>query len=153
MFGLRKRTWAIGGIVAALLGTAALAMHSHSPEDRAKWATERISDRLDLDDTQKDAFSKVADSYVQIRGTAPEFMLDLSSKLKELAVDDTLTVEEVNELRDQIKAEFDRRAEMLVPEFVAFYNTLDDTQRATVMERLDKLTSRIEHRFDRNKSE
>ena len=98
---------------------------------------------------RKRIFSKVADTYVKIRGTAPEFMLDLSGKLKELAGDDTLTEEEVNELRDQIKAEFDRRADILVPEFVAFYNTLDDKQRGIVTERLDKITERIEARAKR----
>ena len=91
----------------------------------------------------------MADSYVPIRGTAPEFRLELSGQLKALAEDKTLTVEEVNELRDQIKAEFDRRADILVPEFVAFYNTLNEDQRKIVTARLDKMESFIEHRFER----
>ena len=149
MFGLKKRTWVIGGVVVALLGTAAVAMQNRSPEERAQWATERISNHLELDNEQKLAFSKVADSYVKIRGTAPEFMLDLSAQLKELASDDTLTEEEVNVLREQIKAEFDRRADLLVPQFVSFYNTLDDNQRELVMARLDKISERIESRFEK----
>ena len=147
MLGLRKRTWAIGGIVVALLGTAAFAtMRDHSPEARADRISERIASKLDLNDTQKTALSKVADSYVNIRGTAPEFMLDLSAQLKDLAADETLTEAEVNELREQIKAEFDRRADQLIPEFVAFYNTLDENQRAEVVSRLDKMSDRIEKR-------
>jgi len=150
MLGLKKRTWAIGGVVVALLGTAAFAtLRDHSPEARAERVTERITDRLDLNDTQKVAFSKVADKFVNMRGTAPEFMLDLSDKLKELAADDTLTVDEVNVLKAEIKAEFDRRADVLVPEFVAFYNTLDDTQREKVLARLDKMSERMEKRIDR----
>ena len=147
MFRFKKRTWVIGGVLAALLGTAAIAkLHHHSPQQHAKWATERVSKKLELDDKQKIAFAKVADSYVNIRGTAPEFMLDLSSKLKELASDETLTIGEVNALREQIKAEFDRRADMLIPEFVTFYNTLDESQRERVVARLDKISDRLENR-------
>ena len=150
MFGLKKRTWVIGGVVAALLGTAALAtMRDHSPEKRVERVTERVVDKLDLDTTQEQAFTKVAKSYVSIRGTAPEFMLDLSSRLKELAKEETLTVEEVNQLREEIKAEFDRRTDILVPEFVAFYNTLNDDQRAKVSERLEKMGNRLEHRIEK----
>ena len=151
MFGLKKkRTWVIGGVVAALIGTTAFAtMHKHSPEKRVERVTERVVGKLDLDTSQEEAFTKVAKSYVSIRGTAPEFMLELSGKLKDLAKDETLTVEEVNLLREEIKAEFDRRTDILVPEFVAFYNTLNDEQRAKVTERLDKMSSRLERRIEK----
>ncbi|WP_075996825.1 Spy/CpxP family protein refolding chaperone [Salaquimonas pukyongi] len=148
MFGLKKRTWIVGGVIAALLGTAAFAAkwRDHSPEERAAWATERISERLELDDAQKDALKKVTDSYVEIRGARPEFMTILSSQLKELAQDESLTVDEVNELRDQIKAEFDRRADAIIPEFVSFYNTLNDDQREKVMARLERMSEHMENR-------
>jgi len=153
MFGLKKRTWVIGGVVAALVGTGAWAsMRNHSPEKRVERVTERVVGKLGLNTSQEEAFTKVAKSYVNIRGTAPEFMLDLSNKLKELAQDETLTVAEVNQLREEIKAEFDRRTDILVPEFVAFYNTLDETQRAKVVERLDKMGNRIEHRIEKRKA-
>jgi len=101
MFGLKKKTWVIGGVVAALVGTGAFAtLRNHSPEKRV----ERV---------------------------------------------ETLTVEEVNLLREEIKAEFDRRTDILVPEFVAFYNTLNDEQRAKVTERLDKMSNRLERRIEK----
>ena len=148
MLGLKKRTWIIGGVIAALLGTAAFAAkwRDHSPEERAAWATERIAERLELDDAQKDALKKVTDSYVEIRGAQPEFMTMLSGQLKELAQDESLTVEEVNQLRDQIKAEFDRRADAIVPEFVSFYNTLTDEQREMVLARLERMSEHMEER-------
>lgn len=148
MFGLKKRTWIIGGILVALLGTGAMAAkwHNHTPEERAAWATERVADRLDLNDTQKAAFKSVADVYAEMRGTRPEFMMDLSSKLKELSKDETLTVEEVNVLRDQIKAEFDKRANAIIPQFVDFYNTLNAEQRDMVTAKLEKMSYRMHQR-------
>jgi len=141
MFGLGKKTWIIGGVLIALLGTTAWAtkMHNRSPEERAAFATNRIAERLDLNESQKDALAKVAEAYVDIRGSRPEFMVDLSTKLKDLANDKTLTVEEVNLLKDQIKAEFDKRADAIIPQFVTFYNTLDDKQREMVTARLERM--------------
>lgn len=152
MFKSKKKVLVIGGVVVALMGSAAFAMKGHSQEDRAAWATERVASHLDLDADQQEALSKVADSYMEIRGTAPEFMLDLSSKLQELADDNTLTTDEVNELRDQIKAEFDRRADLIVPEFVEFYNGLNDEQRDIVMTRLENMSERIGDRQERRES-
>ena len=151
MFKFGKKTWIIGGVVAALAGTGALAtqMRDHSPEKRVERVTEKVSSKLDLDEAQKAAFTKVTGAYLNMRGTTPEFMISLSDQLKELAADDTLTEAEVNELREQIKAEFDRRADILVPEFVAFYNTLNDDQRSLVSEKLEKMTDRIENRMER----
>lgn len=149
MFKSKKKTLVIGGVVVALMGSAAFAMKGHSHEDRAAWATERVASHLELDNAQQEAFSKVTDSYMEIRGTGPEFLLDLSGKLQELAADDTLTTDEVNELREQIKAEFDRRADLIVPEFVEFYNGLDDSQRDIVMTRLENMSERIGERNER----
>ena len=131
----------------ALLGTTAMAAkwRDHSPEDRAAWATQRVAERLELDDAQKAAFEKVAGAAMEIRGSRAEFMMELSGKLNELSKDKTLTVEEVNTLRDQIKAEFDKRADVIIPEFVTFYNSLDDKQRTMVTARLEQMTERMEN--------
>ncbi len=56
----------------------------------------------------------------------------------------------MNELREQIKAEFDRRADLIVPEFVEFYNGLDDTQRGLVMTRLENMSEHMAERYDRH---
>jgi hypothetical protein len=147
MFGIKTKTWVIGGVVAALLGTSAMAAkwRDHSPEERAAFAVERVSDRLDLTPVQKAEFEKVAAAYVEIRGARPEFMASLSGELQTLSKDATLTVEEVNVLRDQIKSEFDKRADAIIPQFVSFYNTLDDNQRQMVSARLEEMSQRMEN--------
>ena len=149
MFGLKKKTLVIGGVIAALLGTSAFAMKAHWGGDRSQHMIERVSKNLDLDASQKNAFFKMVSSYGDMRSDAPTFMLDMSGKVKALAADDTLTVEEVNELRDDIKAEFDRRVDVLVPEFVAFYNTLNDEQREIVTTKLEKMSDRFEHHLEK----
>ncbi len=148
MFGLKKRTWIIGGVVAALLGTTAYAAkwRDHSPEERAAWATERVAEKLELDDAQKAKFEEVANAAVEIRGARTEFMVMLADNLEELAKDETLTVEEVNELREQMIAEFRKRSDQIIPEFVDFYASLNEEQRQQVTSRLEKMSERIGHR-------
>ncbi|MBL1406618.1 MAG: hypothetical protein COC00_011590 [Rhizobiales bacterium] len=145
MLGLKRKTWIIGGVVAALTATGAIAAKNHfTPEKRMAYMSDRVSDSLNLNVTQKESFEKVATSFLQVRGGSADFMLTLSGQLKDLAADKTLTVEEVNTLRDQIKAEFDRRSEIVIPEFVAFYNSLDDDQKGQILDKIDKIESRVE---------
>ena len=155
MLGLRKRTWIIAGVVAALIGTAAVAgryhHRGHSPEDRADWATYMVTKRLELTDEQQASFDKIAQSYVELMSTRRSFMSDMAGKAKELAQGDNLTVEDVNALRGEISAEFDRRADVLVPQLVAFYNTLDDEQKAKVAQRLDRMSERAGRRWNRDR--
>ncbi len=147
MLGMKKRTWVVGAIIAALLGTGALAArwHEHSPEERAERIISRISQKLDLNDQQRAELEKVANAYVDIRGAAPEFMMELSGRLQELAAEETLTVEEVNTLRDQIRYEFERRANIMIPQFISFYNTLDTGQKKMVSARLEHMSERMEN--------
>jgi hypothetical protein len=148
MLGMKKRTWVVGAIIAALLGTGALAArwHEHSPEERAELMISRISQKLELNDQQRAELEKVANAYVDIRGAAPEFMMELSGELQELAAEETLTVEEVNTLRDQIRDEFERRADIMIPQFVSFYNTLDTGQKRMVSARLGHISERMENK-------
>lgn len=145
MFNFSKKTWLIAAIATTLVGTAAYAArwHEHTPQERAQYMTERMTDRLDLNATQTGELRKLADAYTGMRGAAPQFMLDLSRKLKTLAQEETLSVDEVNQLKDEIKAEFDRRADLMIPAFVSFYNTLDSEQKAKVTERISKRMDRM----------
>lgn len=145
MLGLKRKTWIIGAVVAALTATGAIAAKNHfTPEKRMAYMSEHVSDSLKLNDSQKENFDKVASSFMQVRGGSADFMLTLSSQLKELAADKTLTVDEVNTLRDQIKAEFDRRSEVVVPQFVAFYNSLDDDQKGQILNKFENIENRVE---------
>ncbi|MFK7903373.1 MAG: hypothetical protein AB8B49_11095 [Nitratireductor sp.] len=150
MFGLSRKTWIIGAVVAAISATGAIAAKNFSnTEKRMEKISERVSERFNLNETQKGNFEQVTASLLSARGGTGEFMLNLSGQLKELAADKTITQEEANLLRDQIKAEFDRRSEIVIPQFVTFYNSLDDAQKAQMMERVEKIESRIEGRMER----
>lgn len=149
MFRSKKKTMIIGGVVTALLATSVIAVKAHRGGDRSEHMVERVSDHLELDASQQDAMTSVANAYRDMRADTPDLMIDLSGKLTELAADDNLTVEDVNQIRDQIKAEFDNRVDALVPQLVAFYNTLNEEQRGIVTARLEGMSDRFEQRLER----
>ncbi len=146
MFGLRKRTWIIGSVVAALIGTGAIAsrIHSRSVEDRVDFATYMITRKLELNDTQEASLDKLAVSWIGTADTMKSFRKSMIEEIKSLTGGEDLSVEQLNALRDKVKAEIDRRTDALVPELVAFYNGLDQEQRARITSRLDKMSERME---------
>jgi len=139
MFGIKKRTWLIGSIVAAIIGTGAVAARysSYGMEDRADFATYMITKRLELNDAQEASLDKLAKSLMQSASTMRPFRNAMLEELKTLASGENQSIDQVNTLREKIKSEFDRRADVVIPEFVTFYNGLDADQKSKVVARLD----------------
>jgi len=151
MFGIRKRTWLIGSIVAALVGTAAIASRYNnvSMEDRADFATYMITKRLELNNTQEASLDKLAASLMASASTMSSFRQAMFAQVKTLATGESLSVEQVRAVRDEIKVEFDRRSDQMIPEFVTFYNGLNSDQKAKIVARLDNAAEHMGKRSSR----
>ena len=152
MFGLRTRTWVIGGVIAALIGTGAIASRyqNHSYEDRADFATYMITKKLKLNDTQEAALDALAADWVGAAGTMKSFRKSMLDEVKTLAAGENMTVEQVYALRDKFKAEIDRKTTELAPKFVAFYNGLDADQKGKIIARLDGVSEHMGKRGSRH---
>jgi hypothetical protein len=156
MFGLSTRTWVIGGIVAAIIGTGAVAsrIKSHSVEDRVDFATYMITRKLSLNDDQEASLDKLATSWIGTAGSMKTFRKSMINEIKGLTNGEDLFVEQLNALRDKIKAEIDQKTDAVLPELVAFYNGLNKDQRAEIASRMEDMSKRMEkgnfsHRRDR----
>ena len=147
MLGLRKRTWIIGAVVAALIGSAAVASryHNSSMEDRADFATYMVTKKLELNKDQEAALDKLAANWVSAAGTMKSFRKSMFDEVKALAAGEDLTIEQVNGLRDKIKSEIDSKIDAIAPEFIAFYNGLNTEQKAKIVARLDHASERMEN--------
>jgi len=146
MFGISTRTWVIGGVVAAIIGTGAVAsrIHHRSVEDRVDFATYMITKKLELNDTQEAALDKLAASWIGSAGSMKNFRKSMIEEIKGLANGEDLSVEQLNALRDKLKAEIDRKTDAMVPGLVAFYNGLDKNQRAEIASRMEDMSKRME---------
>jgi hypothetical protein len=156
MFGLSTRTWVIGGIVAAIIGTGAVAsrIKSHSVEDRVDFATYMITKKLSLNDDQEASLDKLATSWIGTAGSMKTFRKSMINEIKGLTNGEDLSVEQLNALRDKIKAEIDQKTDAVLPELVSFYNGLNKDQRAEIASRMEDMSKRMEkgnfsHRRDR----
>ena len=145
MYGIKKRTWVIGAVVAAIIGTGAIASryHNSSMEDRADFASYMISKKLELDDTQESALDRLVENWVSSAGTMKDFRKSMLEEVKTLATGENLTIEQIYVLRDKIKAEIDNKTDALAPQFVAFYNGLEPAQKEKVIARLDKMSEHM----------
>ncbi len=145
MFGLSTRTWVIGGIVAAIIGTGAVAsrIQSHSVEDRVDFATYMITKKLSLNDDQEASLEKLATSWIGTAGSMETFRKSMINEIKGLTNGEDLSVEQLNALRDKVKAEIDQRTNAVLPELVAFYNGLDKDQRAKIASRMEDMSERM----------
>ena len=146
MFGLSTRTWIIGGVVAAIIGTGAVAsrMQSHSVEDRVDFATYMITKKLSLNDDQEASLEKLATSWIGTAGSMKTFRKSMIDEIKGLTNGEDLSVEQLNALRDKIKAEIDQKTDAILPELVAFYNGLDKDQRAKIASRMEDMSKHME---------
>ena len=113
MFGLSTRTWIIGGVVAAIIGTGAVAsrIKSHSVEDRVDFATYMITKKLSLNDDQEASLDKLAASWIGTAGSMKTFRKSMIDEIKGLTNGEDLSVEQLNALRDKIKAEIDQKTQ------------------------------------------
>ncbi|MCP4182834.1 MAG: hypothetical protein GY761_05880 [Hyphomicrobiales bacterium] len=146
MFGLSTRTWVIGGIVAAIIGTGAIAsrFQSHSVEDRVDFATYVITKKLSLNDDQEASLEKLAASWIGTAGSMKTFRKSMINEIKGLTNGEDLSVEQLSVLRDKIKAEIDQKTDAILPELVTFYNGLDKDQRAKIASRMEDISERME---------
>ena len=146
MFGLSTRTWIIGGVVAAIIGTGAVAsrIQRHSVEDRVDFATYMITKKLSLNDDQEASLEKLATSWIGTAGSMKTFRKSMINEIKGLTNGEDLSIEQLSALRDKIKAEIDQKTDAVLPELVAFYNGLDKDQRAKIASRMEDMSKRME---------
>ena len=146
MFGLKKRTWITGGIIGALLATTALAsrVHNASTEDRAHFATYMITKKLDLNKDQEVLLDELSKDWIASMEPAKLFRQELLNEVKGLAQSEQLSVEQINTLKEKIKAEMDRRTDSVIPQFVSFYNGLNNDQREKITAQLERVSKRME---------
>lgn len=145
MRSIKTRYLLAAGALAALIGGGAIAARYAHPsiEDRADFATYMITKKLDLRDDQQSKLDKLADEWIASASGMKEFRNSVFAKVREMAGSDHISEEKVKELRQMIKAEFDKRADKLIPQLVVFYNGLDKEQKNKVVARLDKAAERM----------
>jgi uncharacterized membrane protein len=117
--------------------------HDHDPQARADWATKVATRKLDLDETQRSEFRKVADAYVAASASDRDIAQEIVRETRDLVVAGAMSASDVSGIADRVKSELDRRLDALTPSLVTFHASLDSDQREKLARTLDRVLRRL----------
>ncbi len=143
-----RRKWVAGAAALVIVAGTAMAVgghryHDRSPEARADWATQMATRKLDLDDTQRAAFRKVADAYVATSVSDRTIAQEVVRETRDLVAGASVSAAQLSGIAERIKTELDRKVDAVTPSLVDFHATLNSDQRAKLARTLDRVLRRM----------
>jgi Spy/CpxP family protein refolding chaperone len=107
------------------------------PEGRANWMVERISKKLDLDESQRDRLEQLRDRLLSMRERFAEARAQGREAVAELLSSPTLDQDRAQALVEQKTSFVSANSAELIAAFADFSDSLNDEQRGTLLEWLD----------------
>ncbi len=143
---MKKRNKIIIAAISSIVlvgGLAACGGHHHSPEERANYMLEKISDKLDLTAPQLNQLEQLKDELMNARQSMLAERDSVHTKVNELLSQPTLDQERALKLvRDQTES-INQKAPQIITAFAGFYDSLTPEQQAVIR---DKVQKHKEHR-------
>ena len=143
---LTKRTIIyITGI--ALITTSIAACNRGTPEERGDRIVQKVSEELELTETQQTRLTEVKNEFIELRKTMrsnrEQTKTDLQAMLKQPTLDRTKANSIVNQHIETIHS----RSPVIIDAIGNFYDSLDDTQRAELREFIE---DKMDHHHGRH---
>lgn len=113
-----------------------------SPEGRADWMVGRISEKLDLNGSQRDRLEQLRDRLLSMRERFTEARAQGREAVSELLAAPTLDQGRALELIEQKTSFVSANSTELISAFAGFSDSLNDEQRETLLEWLEQ---RMDH--------
>jgi len=142
---MKKRSKIIIAAVSSIVLISGLAAcgHHRSPEERADYMMEKISDKLDLTAPQLSQLEQLKNELMNARQSMRTERDTLHNEVNELLSQPTLDQERTLKLvRDQTES-INQKAPQIITAFAGFYDSLTPEQQAVI---LDKVQKHKEHR-------
>jgi Spy/CpxP family protein refolding chaperone len=141
----RRRRFGLGFVTAltaiGLLGSC----RPRGPEQRTEWITDRISDKLDLNEQQKVKFNELKNTILEARSRHTGEHRQASQEIKAMILSEKLESQKIQRLiekRQQImKQEFDP----VFAKLSEFHESLTPEQKREAVKLLEKFESRWHH--------
>jgi Spy/CpxP family protein refolding chaperone len=119
--------------------------HSQSPEKKAEWVVQKISNELDLDDNQKTKLdeikSEVLAKHRNFSGVKSELWDEVYNQVHSEKIDE----EKLNTLFAKKEAQFQDMRVFSVGKFAEFHAMLTPEQRDKLAEKMTKFKERCRH--------
>ena len=135
-------------ITAALLVTGSVVACNHStPEERSERVVNKITEELQLNDTQKANLAEVKDELMALRKTMRDNRDNTKAEIRSILAKPTFDRDSANSIVGQHIETMQARSPAIIDAFGDFYDSLDDAQRAELREFIeDKMEHGHRHR-------
>jgi Spy/CpxP family protein refolding chaperone len=141
---LTKRTFVyITGASLLALGVVACkhGMYYGSAEERGEWVVQKVSNELELDQTQQARLEAVKDEFLNMRRSMRSEREQTRADVLAMLQQPTLDRNRANAIVAQYVENINTRSPLIVDAIGNFYDSLNDAQRA-------ELTAFIEHKME-----
>jgi len=132
-----KRITKVSIIAAAALvvvGSFSGCSHFRTPENRAQWTVERVTDKLELNESQRGKLNVLKDEMMATRKDMKQKFGESRGQFKVLLDEPTLDQQQALSLVKTQTQYVDEQAQTIVVAFAGFYDSLDLEQQAKIRE-------------------
>jgi hypothetical protein len=140
-----KRFKVIPVLVAITIASITLVACGHrhfSPEERAEWVTERISDHLDLNAAQLAKLNAVTEEYLADQKQFKQGHVELIDQLIAEVKSPALNQDTLLNIIETRKAAFESMAPRVIARLADFHASLNDEQKEKIVKKLEKIKER-----------
>ena len=125
---------------AVLFGVAGC--FKHTPEEKAEWITDRISSKLELDESQQQKLASVKDEVLALRAAMHEDREARFEKADEMIRSDYIAPADIKAIWTDKEAIINRHADELAQKVSDFHASLNAEQKAKAAEYIQKKRDR-----------
>ncbi len=141
-----QRTKRITALFAILIGGLGLAgCKPNSPEARIDKISERIADKLDFTNQQKDLMKDITNQIKADIADEKSHKLALKDEVQKMILEPELDQTKVRELIKARQERMNAKMDKYLGKVAALHRTLNQEQRSEIIKKMDKLSERFHH--------
>lgn len=144
---LNKRVILIAVLI-AVSGFLVSCQKHRGIEGKAEWISDRISDKLDLNETQEKELNRIRDEVVAKFKAQKPVHLQVSSDFIALVKSDSMDKAKLNDLKNKHGKLSDEMDNFLAEKIIEFHKVLNPEQRMKAAEYLQKFHNRLDDKED-----
>ena len=132
---------------AALLTTSIVACNRGTPEERGERIVQKVTEKLELTETQQTRLSEVKNEFLEMRKTMQSNREQTQTDIQAMLKQPTLDRNKANSIVNQHIETIHSRSPVIIDAIGNFYDSLDDAQRAELREFIE---DKMEHHHGRH---
>lgn len=135
----------IGAVTLVLVTTISACNHFKSPENRAEWMMDKVSNKLELTDIQQTKLKALSEEMLSSRKAMKSKFGDSREQIVALFEQPTLDQKKALSLVQSKTQMIEEKAPVIITAFANFYDSLDAEQQSEVRDFVQEHKERSHH--------